>query len=90
MDLNQVTVSCTDYDRSVEFYQTLGLRLIVNSPPRYARFETPSGSTLSIHNGTAPASETTFCVESNSNTVVGAMPKLLIFFIEISMKTCSC
>jgi len=39
MDLNQVTVSCTDYDRSVEFYQKLGLRLIVNSPPRYGRLQ---------------------------------------------------
>lgn len=34
MDLNQVTASCADYDRSVEFYQNLGLCLIVNSPTR--------------------------------------------------------
>lgn len=49
MDLNQVTVPCTDYDASVRFYRALGLTLIVDSPPRYARFETPSGTTLSIH-----------------------------------------
>lgn len=49
MDLNQVTLPCTDYAASVRFYRTLGLTLIVDSPPRYARFETPSGATLSIH-----------------------------------------
>lgn len=49
MDLNQVTLPCTNYDESVRFYRALGLTLIVDSPPRYARFETPSGSTLSIH-----------------------------------------
>lgn len=49
MDLNQVTVPCVDYDASVSFYKTLGLRQIVDSPPRYARFETPLGSTFSIH-----------------------------------------
>ncbi len=49
MDLNQVTVPCTDYEASVLFYKALGLRQIVDSPPRYARFETEAGTTLSIH-----------------------------------------
>lgn len=49
MDLNQVTLPCADYDASVRFYKLLGLAQIVDSPPRYARFETSSGSTLSIH-----------------------------------------
>ena len=49
MELNQVTVPCVDYAASLEFYKKLGLRLIVDSPPRYARFESCSGSTLSIH-----------------------------------------
>lgn len=49
MDLNQVTVPCLDYEASVEFYKKLGLTQIVHSPPRYARFETPAGTTLSIH-----------------------------------------
>lgn len=49
MDLNQVTLPCTNYDGTVQFYQKLGLRLIVNSPPHYARFESHSGSTFSIH-----------------------------------------
>ncbi|MGI9234958.1 MAG: VOC family protein [Woeseiaceae bacterium] len=49
MDLNQVTLPCTDYDESVRFYKMLGLTQIVDSPPRYARFETTAGTTLSIH-----------------------------------------
>ena len=48
MKLNQVTVGTTDYEASAEFYRRLGLRQIVASPPRYARFETPSGETFSI------------------------------------------
>jgi catechol 2,3-dioxygenase-like lactoylglutathione lyase family enzyme len=43
MRLNQVSVPLVDYAASVAFYQTLGLRLIVDSPPRYARFELPEG-----------------------------------------------
>jgi catechol 2,3-dioxygenase-like lactoylglutathione lyase family enzyme len=58
MKLNQVTVGVTDYAASVEFYTKLGLLQIVDSPPRYARFETPSGETLSIH-AAAPANPTT-------------------------------
>ena len=49
MDLNQITVPCSDYDASVSFYKSLGLRQIVDSPPRYARFETPRGTTFSLH-----------------------------------------
>jgi len=52
MDLNQVTLPCLDYDESVGFYKTLGLAQIVDSPPRYARFETSAGATLSIHAST--------------------------------------
>ena len=49
MDLNQITLPSSNYECSVEFYTTLGLRQIVDSPPRYARFETEAGTTLSIH-----------------------------------------
>lgn len=49
MRMNQVTVGCRDYAASAAFYRTLGLRQIVDSPPRYARFETPGGETFSIH-----------------------------------------
>jgi len=47
--LNQVTVTGTKYNRSVEFYRRLGLRQIVDSPDTgYARFETAGGVTLSV------------------------------------------
>jgi hydroxymethylpyrimidine/phosphomethylpyrimidine kinase len=47
--LNQVTVTGTDYKKSVAFYRTLGLRQIVDSPENgYARFETAGGATFSV------------------------------------------
>ena len=49
MDLNQITIPCRNYEKSVEFYKRLGLQQIVESPPCYARFESASGTTLSIH-----------------------------------------
>ena len=49
MNLNQVTLLAVDVGPSVDFYRRLGLRLIVEDLPRYARFEVPDGeSTLSI------------------------------------------
>jgi catechol 2,3-dioxygenase-like lactoylglutathione lyase family enzyme len=50
MAFNQVTIGCTDLIKSIEFYQTLGFRLIVHSPENgYARFEAPNDATLSLH-----------------------------------------
>ncbi|CAN5833481.1 hypothetical protein BH11PSE6_BH11PSE6_16080 [soil metagenome] len=46
--LNQVTLPLADYAASAAFYRLLGLRQIVESAPRYARFESAGGSTLSI------------------------------------------
>ena len=47
--LNQVTVTGTDYRRSVEFYRKLGLKQIVDSPDNgYARFESAGGATFSV------------------------------------------
>ena len=49
MNLNQVTIYCEKSVETAEFFQQLGLRLIVDSLPRYARLECPDGeSTLSI------------------------------------------
>jgi hydroxymethylpyrimidine/phosphomethylpyrimidine kinase len=47
--LNQVTMTGNNYRKSVEFYRTLGLKQIVDSPENgYARFETAGGATLSV------------------------------------------
>lgn len=49
MNLNQITVPSLDIEKSIAFYQTLGLKLIVKSE-QYARFECPDGtSTFSVH-----------------------------------------
>ena len=49
MKLNQVTVPALDLERSIAFYRTLGLKLIVKSP-YYARFEVGDGTdTFSLH-----------------------------------------
>ncbi|MCP9752225.1 VOC family protein [Ferruginibacter sp. HRS2-29] len=50
MELNQVTVPVTDVARSIQFYQQIGLRLIVEALPRYARFECGKNrATFSLH-----------------------------------------
>jgi catechol 2,3-dioxygenase-like lactoylglutathione lyase family enzyme len=64
MNLNQVTVYTNKPSESIEFYKKLGLRLIVDSAPRYARFECPGGdSTFSLHQTDAANS-------NNSNIVL--------------------
>ena len=53
--LNQITLGAIDFAASVLFYERLGLTLIVDSAPRYARFEFPvledgyAPATLSLH-----------------------------------------
>jgi catechol 2,3-dioxygenase-like lactoylglutathione lyase family enzyme len=50
MNLNQITVPSLDLEKSIPFYQKLGLKLIVKALPHYARFECPEGdATFSIH-----------------------------------------
>ena len=50
MNLNQVTLPSLDVDASIEFYVRMGLELIVNASPGYARFHCPDGgATLSVH-----------------------------------------
>lgn len=50
MNLNQVTIFTEKPIETVEFFEKLGLRRIVDSLPRYARLECPDGeATLSVH-----------------------------------------
>jgi catechol 2,3-dioxygenase-like lactoylglutathione lyase family enzyme len=50
MNLNQITVPSLDLTKSIAFYQLMGVNLIVESLPHYARFECIEGhSTFSIH-----------------------------------------
>ncbi len=50
MNLNQITIPSLDVKKATEFYKKLGLILIVEAFPRYARFELPEdNATFSIH-----------------------------------------
>lgn len=50
MNLNQITVPSLDVEKSISFYKKLGLHLIVEALPHYARFECVEGdATFSIH-----------------------------------------
>lgn len=50
MNLNQVTIFTQLPIETVEFFEKLGLKRIVDSLPRYARLECPDGeATLSVH-----------------------------------------
>jgi predicted enzyme related to lactoylglutathione lyase len=50
MNLNQVTVYTNKFSESLAFYKKLGLKIIVDSSPRYVRFECQSGdSTFSLY-----------------------------------------
>lgn len=49
MRLNQVTIPVSNIERSRQFYQRLGFRLLVDSP-HYSRFLAPEGdTTFSLH-----------------------------------------
>jgi hydroxymethylpyrimidine/phosphomethylpyrimidine kinase len=67
MRLNQVTVPLVDYAASVAFYRALGLKLIVDEPPRYARFECPDAD------GGEPA---TFSIEQVEGWRGGDWPEI--------------
>ena len=63
MNLNQVTIYSEMPVETVEFFEKLGLKRIVDSLPRYARLECPVGeSTLSVH--------ITSCAQTASNIVL--------------------
>lgn len=50
MNLNQITIPSLEVVRAIDFYKKLGLRLLVHTHSKYARFECPNGdSTFSIH-----------------------------------------
>ncbi|WP_075218277.1 VOC family protein [Mongoliimonas terrestris] len=67
MRLNQVTVTMPDLDAGWAFYCTLGLKPIVDSRPRYARFVYPDGeSTFSLHQGESGSGGTTVYFECDN------------------------
>lgn len=88
MNLNQVTVHSNNLNRSVQFYQKLGLKLIVDSRPRYVRFECPTGeSTFSISQAenVSPSSIVLYFEVDNVDKVYR---QLKLQDIEFSTKPC--
>lgn len=88
MNLNQVTISSLDTRTSVRFYKKLGLKLIVDALPRYARLECPDGdATFSIHQTEDliinKGVTLYFEVENLSKTVSKLKEKGIIFNSEI-------
>ena len=50
MNLNQITIPVINVERSISFYEKLGLELIVKALPHYARLKCPVGdSSFSLH-----------------------------------------
>lgn len=87
MNLNQVTVPSLDVEKSVAFYQKLGLLLIVDALPRYVRFELPNGdSTFSIHKADElPKGNgvTIYFEDENLDELVSNLQKKGIQFIQL-------
>jgi catechol 2,3-dioxygenase-like lactoylglutathione lyase family enzyme len=86
MNLNQVTVAVTDVERSIQFYETLGLTLIVRSLPHYARFECPIGdATFSLHQDAASTGSNAWVYfeVSNLDEYVGQLIAKGILFEEM-------
>ena len=89
MNLNQVTISSLNVEKSTAFYKTLGLKLIVDALPRYVRFECPDGeSTFSIHvvEELPVGNKITlyFEVENLSETAIALQEKGIVFNTEIT------
>ena len=92
MNLNQVTVYSKDVKKAVRFYKKLGLLLIVDSIPRYARFECPEGdSTFSLHESDELSGDSNivlyFECEKLDETVAGLKEKGIEFEQEPADRT---
>jgi len=89
MDLNQVTISAKDVEKSTLFYKQLGLHLIVDAIPKYVRFECPNGhSTFSIHkvdtvNTTKSNSITIYFENENLDQTVDNLQKKGLTFTQL-------
>tara|TARA_A100000171_G_scaffold35083_1_gene33587 strand:- start:2550 stop:2927 length:378 start_codon:yes stop_codon:yes gene_type:complete len=92
MNLNQVTIPSLDVPRAIQFYQKLGLKLIVHTHDAYARFECVDGeATFSIHQvDRMPEGQTAiiyFEVETIAEKVVVLKKKGITFDTEITKQS---
>ncbi|MBS1708308.1 MAG: VOC family protein [Armatimonadetes bacterium] len=86
MNLNQVTVACSDVARSVAFYKRLGLQQIVDSP-HYARFACPvGGATFSVHlapDGVVSSTTVVYFEVEELDVVVGELQSAGVAFDQL-------
>lgn len=91
MNLNQITIQVLNVELCCEFYKTLGLHLIVNALPRYARFLCPNGdSTFSIHKTENTTGNTTtiyFEVDDIESTYKSLLKKGIVFESSPELKS---
>jgi catechol 2,3-dioxygenase-like lactoylglutathione lyase family enzyme len=87
MNLNQITIPSLDVEKALEFYKTLGLKVIVNALPNYLRFECPDGNTtFSIHKvDTLPTGDgiSIYFEDDNLDTLVTQLQKKGIQFSSL-------
>ena len=83
MNLNQVTVPCSDIEKSIEFYSKLGLKLIVHSAKHYARFICPDGeSTFSLMKEKGLYKNSSIKIYFEVNELDGKVEELLVKKIQ--------
>lgn len=87
MNLNQVTIASTNVEEAVSFYKILGLKLIVDAIPRYARFECPDGdATFSIHKAASTSSNgniTIYFENEELDVLVNTLLKKGVVFTQL-------
>lgn len=82
LNLNQITIAVKDIEKSIEFYQKLGLNLIVKSIPTYARFECLDGeATFSLHQSDEKITASTW-IYFETSSLDSDVQKLLDMGIE--------
>lgn len=82
MRLNHVTLPAQDLQASIDFYEALGLELIVKAEPRYARFAVDQTSTLSVEvtpAGRAGSAETFLCCDQVDDDHAAAVARGVAF-----------
>lgn len=78
MNLNQITVPVLNVSEAINFYKLLGLNLIVEALPYYARFLCPEGnSTFSLHSLDALPKGEGVCVYFENNDLDNYVNQLL-------------
>ena len=78
MNLNQITVPVLNVSEAINFYKLLGLNLIVEALPYYARFLCPEGnSTFSLHSVDALPKGEGVCVYFENNDLDNYVNQLL-------------